>query len=237
MRTQAKIYIGTIVVLGFVLLASSLIWFRQFPDIARYSACISLACIASTLKVKLPGLKSTISVNFVFILIGIAQLSLAETLTLAFAAAVVQCLWRPKTRPKVIQVLFNVSSLLISTTLAYAIAEVMPGEHRALPTLAAAATMFFMVNTGLVSMVIALTSNQELREVWKKCHLWAFPYYLVGAAIAGAVSSSSTNESWRISMVALPMMYLVYFCYSIFVSSQTTMSTVRTEMLEGDGRK
>jgi hypothetical protein len=186
--------------------------------------------------VRLPGLKSTISVNFVFILIGIAELSLPETLTLALAATLVQCLWRPKTRPKIIQVLFNASSLLISTTLTYAVAHAVPGEQRTLTALAPAATVFFLVNTGLISLVLALTSNQELRAVWRQCHLWAFPYYLVGAAIAGAVSASSTMESWRIPLLALPMMYLVYFYYSIFISSQMTQGRASVT-LEGDPSK
>jgi hypothetical protein len=237
MHSKTKLYIGGTVVVGFVLLFGSLTWFSQFPDMARYLACLSLACIASTLKVRLPGLQSTISVNFVFILIAIAQLSLAETLTLAFAATLVQCLWRPKSGPKFIQVLFNTSSLLISTALAYATAHAVPDEQRALTTLAAAATVFFMVNTGLISLVLALTSNRELREVWRQCHLWAFPYYLVGAAIAGAVSASSTMESWRISLLALPMMYLVYFYYGIFISSQTMSPARVTGTLDGDARK
>ena len=78
MPAKARLYIGTTISLGLALLAASLVWFRECPDVARYLACASLACIASTLKVRLPGLHGTISVNFVFILIGIARLSLAE---------------------------------------------------------------------------------------------------------------------------------------------------------------
>src|ERR1700687_723709 len=100
MTTNVKLYIGTSVAFGYALLLGTLIFFSEFPDVDRYLACLSLGCIASTMKVRLPGLHGTISVNFVFILIALAQLSLAETLTIAFAVTLVQCLWRPKTRPK-----------------------------------------------------------------------------------------------------------------------------------------
>ena len=89
MATKVKLYIGLIVALGLMLLTGSLTWFREFRDLPQYLTCLTLACIASTMKVRLPGLKGTISVNFVFILIGIAELSLSETILLSFAAAIV----------------------------------------------------------------------------------------------------------------------------------------------------
>ena len=221
MPTNAKLYIGASVALGYSLLAGTLIWFSQFPDVARYLACLSLACIASTMKVRLPGLHGTISVNFVFILMALTQFSLVETLTIAFAATLVQCLWRPKTRPKVVQVLFNSSTVLISTALAYLAARVVPQDHPFI-ALAPAATAFFVMNTGMISLVLALISKTTLLAVWKQCHLWAFPYYLVGAAIAAVIVQSSQTVGWRLSLLALPVMYLTYSYYKVCVSSHET---------------
>jgi len=208
------------VALGFALLAVSLAWFREFPDVARFLACLSLACIASTMKVRLPGLQGTISVNFVFIFMGIAELSLAETLTLSLAATVVQCLWRPKTRPKFIRVLFNASAVSISTVLAYWTAHSIPCEPHELAALAPAVAVFFVANIGMVSLAMALTSNTPLRMVWAQFHLWTFPYFLAGAVLAGAISASSHAVGWRVSLLALPVMYLVYSYYDVYVSSQ-----------------
>jgi hypothetical protein len=222
MPTNARIYIGTTVALGYGLFAAALIWFHQFPDVARYLACLSLACIASTMKVRLPGLHGTISVNFVFILMALAQFSLVETLTIAFAATLVQCLWRPKTRPKTVQVLFNSSTVLISTALAYLAARVVPGQDHPFIALAPAATAFFVMNTGMISLILALLSKTTLLAVWKQCHLWAFPYYLVGAAIAAAVDQSSHTVGWRLSLLALPVMYLIYAYYKVCVLSHET---------------
>jgi hypothetical protein len=222
MPARAKVYIGMSVALGFGLLAGTLIWFSQFPDVARYLACLSLACIASTMKVRLPGLHGTISVNFVFILIALTQLSLVETLTLAFAATLVQCFWRPKTRPKIVQVLFSTSTVVISTALAYGSAHAVPGQVHMLIALAPAATVFFVMNTGMISLILAFVSKSTLLAVWKQCHLWAFPYYLVGAAIAAVVDQSSQTIGWRLSLLALPVMYLVYSCYKLGVSSHET---------------
>jgi hypothetical protein len=221
MPTNAKLYIGASVALGYSLLAGTLIWSSQFPDVARYLACLSLGCIASTMKVRLPGLHGTISVNFVFILMALDQFSLGETLTIAFAATLVQCLWRPKTRPKVVQVLFNSSTVVISTALAYLAARVVPQDHPFI-ALAPAATAFFVMNTGMISLVLALLSKTTLLAVWKQCHLWAFPYYLAGAAIAAATVQSSQTVGWRVSLLALPVMYLTYSYYKVCVLSHET---------------
>ena len=221
MPAKARLYIGTTISLGLALLAASLVWFRECPDVARYLACASLACIASTLKVRLPGLHGTISVNFVFILMGIARLSLAETLTLGVIATVVQCFWRSRIKPRFVQVLFNVAALVVSTTAAYATAHMVPGPANLILALAPAATVFFVLNTGMVSLVLALISDRRVLSVWRQCHLWTFPYYLVGAAIASQVSISGQNANWRLSLLLLPLMYLVYWYYSFYVSSQT----------------
>lgn len=221
MPAKAKFYIGVVIALGFALLAGGLIWFSQFPDLARYLACLSLACIASTMKVRLPGLHGTISVNFVFILMALTQLSLGETLTIAFAATLVQCMWRAKTTPKVVQVLFNASTVVISTALAYVAAHTMPGQA-SLIALAPAATVFFVMNTGMVSLVLALLSKSTLLAVWKQCHLWTFPYYLVGAAIVAIVNHASEIVGWRPSLLALPVMFLAYSFYKLYVSSHET---------------
>src|SRR5438445_10407838 len=114
MPTKAKVYIGLIVALGFGLLAGCLVFRAEFPDLPRYFSYLLLAALASTLKVRLPGITGTMSVNFLFILIGVADFTLAETLTMGCAAIVIQCIWRCKRRPRMVQVLFNVAALALS---------------------------------------------------------------------------------------------------------------------------
>lgn len=219
MPAKAKFYIGVVIAIGIGLLAVGLTWFSQFADVARYLACLSLACIASTMKVRLPRLHGTISLNFVFILMAVTQLSPGETLTIAFVATLVQCLWRAKTAPKIVQMLFNASTVVISTGLAYVAARTVEGKEHVLIGLAPAATVFFVMNTGMVSLVLALLSKSTLLAVWKQCHLWTFPYYLVGAAIVAIVNQASETVGWRPSLLALPVMFLAYSFYKLYVSS------------------
>jgi hypothetical protein len=66
--------------------------------------------------VNLPGITGTLSVNFLFILIGVLELSYTETLILGAVSMVAQCLFPD--RPRAIQLTFNVCAGCISTTLA-----------------------------------------------------------------------------------------------------------------------
>ena len=49
--------------------------------------------------------------TFLFVLLGVLELSLAETLVIGCTAALVQSLWKTKHRPEAVKVVFNVFSL------------------------------------------------------------------------------------------------------------------------------
>jgi hypothetical protein len=220
MPSKAKVYIGLIVALGFGLLASSLVFRAEFPDLPRYFCYLLLAAIASTLKVRLPGITGTISVNFLFILIGVADFTLAETLTMGGFAILTQCLWRAKSRPRPVQVAFNVAALSISIGAAYQVSHfalALARTESLSAMLVLAACVFFVSNTLLISGVLCLLEGKPLKKIWQQCYLWSFPYYLVGSAIAGLVTVSSRAIGWRESLLVLPLMYLVYTFYRLYL--------------------
>ena len=220
MPTRAKIYIGVIVVLGFSLLTGVLSLQPRFPDLPRYLSYLLLALLASTMKVRLPGITGTISVNFLFILIGIANFTLSESLALGGAAILIQCLWRTRCRPGSIQVAFNVAALTISIAAAYQVSHFTMALARAdslSALLALAASVYFVSNTLLISGVLCLIEGKPLKQIWEQCYLWTFPYYLIGSAIAGLVTVSSGAIGWQGALLVLPLMYLVYTFYRLYV--------------------
>ena len=220
MPNTAKIYIGLIVALGFTLLAGCLVFQAEFPDLPRYFSYLLLAVLASTMKVRLPGITGTLSVNFLFILIGIADFTMAETLTMGCLAILVQCIWRTRTRVKLVQVVFNVAALAISIAAAYQVSHFALALARAeslSALLVLAACVFFLSNTLLVSGVLCLIEGKPLKNIWQQCYLWSFPYYLVGSAIAGIVTVSSRSVGWEASLLVLPIMYLVYTFYRLYL--------------------
>ncbi|HVO63661.1 MAG TPA: hypothetical protein VMT53_22250 [Terriglobales bacterium] len=219
MSNIAKLYIACTSAIGFtVLIAELLRW--SAPNPLRFAMLLLLTVVASTLKVRLPGLTSTISASFLFVLIGVADFSLPETLAVGCAAALVQSLWKA-TAPKPVHVIFNVASWAISIYISYWLSHRLVAAaqiHSLAVLLPFAAFLFFLTHTGFVALVVSLTSQSPLKAVWRDCYFWTFPYYLVGAAIAGVFALASRTVGWQVSLLVLPMMYLVYGCYRVHIS-------------------
>src|SRR5882724_4001785 len=110
--------------IGLVLSAGILGIVGAFPepllsDLPRFLCYFLLALLSSGLKVTLPGVTGTMSVNFLFILIGVAELNLPQTLILGLGAATVQIFWHAKKTPKLVQVLFNEGSIALAICVAF----------------------------------------------------------------------------------------------------------------------
>jgi len=106
MPSPAKAYIAMITALASAVLV--VVTSRWNPEnLGRFVLFFALATLASAMKIRLPGLKTTISINFVFVLIGLALFSFGETVLIGLGGALVQSLWKTRSRPKPVQVLFN----------------------------------------------------------------------------------------------------------------------------------
>src|SRR5262249_29778496 len=85
-----------------------------FTDPLRLFIYLLCALVAAILKVRLPGITATMSVNFLFVLLATVELQFSEALAIGCGAALLQCFWRPRHRPQILQVLFNVSSMAVA---------------------------------------------------------------------------------------------------------------------------
>src|SRR6266705_2607416 len=118
MPSLAKAYIAMIAALATAVLAVAAS--RWNPEnLGHFVLFFVLAMLASAMKIRLPGFKTTISTNFVFILIGIALFSFGEPVLIGLAGALVQSLWNTQPRPKAVQVLFNAACLTVCTAAAF----------------------------------------------------------------------------------------------------------------------
>jgi diguanylate cyclase (GGDEF)-like protein/putative nucleotidyltransferase with HDIG domain len=213
----AKAFISLVVVAGTCVLLYGAIR-PTSKNIAQFICYLLIAILAARLKVRLPGITGTMSVNFLFILLGILELGFAETLALATAAILVQCFYRD--RPSPLQVTFNLSAAAISIAVAYnvyhlAISSAQVTSHPLL--LGLAAITYFAANTCSVAAVIALTEHKSIKRIWVECYFWSFPYYLVGAAFAGMIGWFNREFGWETSLLIVPIIYLIYRSYRLYL--------------------
>lgn len=212
---SARAYIAAIATLAATVLAAAI--YRWNPENLRNAVLFfTLALLASAMKIRLPGLKGNISVNFVFVLAAIALFGFTEAVLIGFGGALVQSLWKTQGRPKPVQVLFNVSCLTVCAAAAFwgsRLALAALGSHSIAALISVAASIYLVLNTGLVSLVISLSEDRSLIQVWSQCYQWILPYFLVGAALAGLAAATSGGTNLDVALLIVPTMYFVYLYY------------------------
>ena len=210
-------------------------------DLLKFACYLLIAVLASTMKVRLPGIEGTMSVHFLFVLLGILELSLPETLVIGCAAALVQSVWRPKNPPEPVKVVFNVLSMTANAIcLTYVAYHLWAGFLRnSMPLLLVlAACAYFLSNTVPVSIVISLTEERSLRRIWAETYFWSFPYYLVGAALVGFVNFANRYVGWQSSLLILPVMYWIYRSYHLYLGRlEDEKKRVEVEKLQVEAEK
>jgi PAS domain S-box-containing protein len=216
MPLKARIYVGFVIALGGLALLNALHhWVPH--EVLRYLCYLALAIPASCLKVSLPGVTGTMSVLFVFLLAGVVELELPETVVAGVLCVVAQSFWHTKSRPRAVHVFFSAANIVLAVTATYLLYHAVPF----LPTpfrLALAASAFFVANTFPIAVVIALTESKSLRSTWSKCYFWCFPYYLVGAAIVGALSFANNTLDWKAAVLIIPVVYTIYRSYLLYLN-------------------
>ncbi len=219
MSLTARLYVAIIVILGAVALAHGLsLWNAQ--DLPRFYGFLLLAIPTSCLKVTLPGISGTMSVLFLFLLAGVVELGIAETLVIGTAGVVVQCLWHARLRPRLTQVAFSVADVVLAITAAYYTYQVssLPLLHLRIPLrLAIASSVFFVFNTAPIAVVIALTEKKSIGQVWRECYRWSYAHYLVGAAMVGVFMFVNRTLDWQIWILILPVVYVIHRSYRLYL--------------------
>jgi diguanylate cyclase (GGDEF)-like protein/putative nucleotidyltransferase with HDIG domain len=217
MSWAARLFIAVAALCGTSVMTSSVFHGRSENPL-KFVCYLIIALTASRLKVTLPGITGTMSVNFLFILLGILELGYAETMALGCLAAALQCF--DHTRPNPIQVIFSACStaLGIAVTFAtyrYAVLHRVVSDPSTVLFLSAC--VYFVANTLPVSAIISLTERRPMRSIWSDCYFWSFPYYLVGAGVVGMMSWIHGFSDWQTSLLTLPVVYLIYRSYRLYL--------------------
>src|SRR5579864_4870819 len=220
----ARAFIAALALAGLVVFAFAFAHW-QTNDPVRFVAYLIAALLASSLKVGLPGIEGTLSVNFIFTQLGILELSLPETLLIGLAGTLGQFYWRPARQLKPVQLIFNVSQVTVSGAAAYGAYQLVVTRVLHAPgplALVVAAITHFVCNTTALSTIIGLTEDKSIRKVWGESHLWLLPYYMVGAAASGLVHFLNGHIGWQSSLLVLPPIYLMYRSYRLYLGKLET---------------
>jgi hypothetical protein len=222
MGTTSKV-IATLTVLAGV--TSLVIGFQNTNDIEwlRLATFTVVVAAAATLKVKLPGMESTMSVNLPFILLAAAELNLFGVLIVASVSTLVQSTWNLKNRVRPVQIAFNVSVIALAAHGAWRIFHYPP--QSAEPAVAAlylslAAAGYFVVNTAIVAAMVSSVQLMGVGKVWGSIFTLTFPYYILSAGLAVTSESIGRYAGWQTILVMLAVMFGVFSSYRLYFGSR-----------------
>lgn len=217
----ARVFIAFVVLSGFAVLGNAL-WHASSDNPVRFVSFLLVACLAARLKVKLPGMSGTMSVNLPFILVAVAEMNAAEALLVGGLSTLVQCLPSGQKKFKGIQALFNAATIMLAveaTRLLYNSATLESAALSRSLLLAAAAAGYFLANSITVAIIIALTEKRNVLGAWGTMLQLSYPYYLASAGIAGLVLTASAHIGWQVPLLVLPLMVGMFYSYRRYFSN------------------
>ena len=208
----AKAYIALIIASGTtVLLLAAGSW--SSASLRQFAIYLGLAAVASTLKIRIPGIESTLSPNFVFLLLGMAFCRCSEVAVISLAAALVQSLWAAK-QARLVQVTFSAATLVLSASVAYQASHFLLGRSAAaspVPFVILAGGLYLPLNTALIAAVVGLVDGRPVMQVARSCYECVFPYFMGGIVFAGLVSGAfSRSTVWKGALALVPIVILGY---------------------------
>ncbi|HTA50601.1 MAG TPA: hypothetical protein VK930_14215 [Verrucomicrobiae bacterium] len=195
-------------------------------------AILTLAAATSKMKIKLPGIDGTMSVNLPFLLMAVVNLSALEAVSIACVSTVVQCWPKSGSKFRPEQMLFNVSMMAFAASMASLIWNAGWLGRSAWASeplmLASATATFFVGQTAPVAGIIKLAEGTAMRRVWLSIVQLSFPYYVLSAGMTSMVNTISHHLGWKAALVVFPVMYGIHRSYRLyFRHSEETPRTVQ----------
>ncbi len=221
---KAQLYVAAVIGAG-----ASLFFFSiplSYPHPFLFLSLVALSCLTSAWKVTLPlsllsG--SSLSVSYAADLTALLLLGPRAAVVVAVAGALMQGTVNVKQRYPAYRNAFNMAEeamTMVATGLAYVALGGVSGPTEitpiAKPVVGAIAT-YFVVNTGLIAGVIAVSTGRTWWQVWRQEFLWTASSFMVaGSAGAFAAVVIQRGEHWLALLMIAPV-YLTYRTYQIVV--------------------
>ena len=218
-----QLYLRTIVGLGFLVIAESLLRLYRVPVEPQWLLLAALTLISGSASVKLPWAHVSISISEAFVFTAVLLYGpAAGTLTVALDGLVIS-FWIAKRRPELDRALFNIAapalSAWCSSQLFFYVSGIAPLVQRPsaletiLPSLVLFALTYYGLNSWLIAIVIAIERKRHPWEVWRHGFIWLSLNYFCGASVAVLLVGSNRTIDLRFLGVVVPLLLVLYFTF------------------------
>jgi signal transduction histidine kinase len=200
---------------------------RSVPDPALFLFLLLTVCVTSAWKVNLPislASGATLSVSYAADLMALLLLGPRAAIVIAAVGVWSQCTVNVKRRYPTYRTAFSIAAEILTMAATGAAYKLLggvtpPSDLAALvkPLIGAILT-YFCCNTGLVAVVIALSTGRGAWRVWRDDFLWSATSFVVaGSAGAMAAVVVARGHHWTALLLLAPI-YLAYQTYRLFIA-------------------
>jgi hypothetical protein len=211
-----------VIAAGVVLLTGSAP--QQYAQPALSATLLAAMLIISLFKLRLPLGRgpATMSMAYVVDFLAIVAIGVDVAMVIAACGVLVQCLTRVRRRQPWYRTAFSVAAVTLAvraagfawTALGGTIAA--PGLEATVLPLAAAALLYFGINTGLVAVAVALSNGLSPANYWTSSFARTAPGYLVAAATVAAIQLLVMRDVYVMIPVAAVPMILCHIAYAFW---------------------
>jgi PAS domain S-box-containing protein len=163
---------------------------------------------------------STMSLAFAVDFAAIPLVGADVAMVVAALGVLAQCTLRVAEQQPLYRTAFSVASIAIAvqcvgqvwTGLGGTVGSVLSFSGTIVP-LSAAATSYFVINTGLVASAIALASGRSPWKLWLREFLFSAPSYYLSAAVGTMVAICISHGVYALMILTVAPLYLSYRVY------------------------
>ena len=181
-----------------------------------FALVAALALLAGSRPVRFARFKTELTATHPFVLLAVAALGPLEAMLVGLIG-LTGVILRPGRRPNPLRTAFNLGAVVLASAAA-ALAFLLAGGRTggtfwsSFAPLAAATAIYFLVNTGLVTLAISLQQRTPFLEVWRESFQWTTVSYFTGLTLAaGMLAALQSWGPWVLALAIPPCWLLLAF--------------------------
>ena len=213
-QVLSRFYIAVIMTLALLTVLDGVASWRPV-DASSFLAFLMIAILASGLKLNLPFINYTVSLNSLIVLLGIIQLPLPQALALGCCSMLAHNLRHGRARTDLFRLIFSVSSVTVAIGLSHRLFY-WPGwapYAHPIARYGLVACCYFPVNALSSRALVSIAERKSFKELWQEFDAESCRYYILGTVLVGVFSEAAAMFGWRTALAAIPAVYLLNHFY------------------------
>jgi signal transduction histidine kinase len=238
-----RAYMYSVIVLGFTALAAAIYGIPTMHAGYQWLFLAAIAGITGFYCVTIPAVNSKISIGDSLFFTNLILFGIPAGIITQVADSVsASC--RAKTRARRLQyTLFNTAATALSAHISghlfFAMMKRGPLAQEPVGTvgelfvpLGILAIVHYAINSGTVSIIVALEKRRNPYSVWKESFLWTSVTYFIGATAAGIIAFNVGRIQLQIFIILVIVLLVVYFTYKTYLDKVAELQMLRLNLEE-----